>query len=186
MVRTHFGVIQGLPLTTLANFEDVLCAVSILAMKGSLVIGEFPAWLAGTDLEQTVLAFCWHSRIKFILHHFFMNEHHLFSLPSQISLREWMHKLFMRHGFQVQMIDYEDVAKSLGRELSRETSSNMLFVAEHLRFSDDQVRAHNLVFRRQISFVGLNIITGFTSYPIDASCCVPCPHYNLSPNCSYH
>ncbi|XP_057535926.1 O-methyltransferase 1, chloroplastic [Amaranthus tricolor] len=107
--RPSLWVLQGLPLTTLANFEDVLCAVGSLAMKGSLVIGELPAWLAGTDFEQ------------------------------KISQREWMHTLFMRHGFQVQMIDCEDVAKSLGRKLSRETSSNMLFVAEHLRFSDDQM-----------------------------------------------
>lgn len=46
----------------------------------------------------------------------------------------------MRNGFKVATICYGEVAKSLGKELESGEYENILFVAEHLRFSDDQVR----------------------------------------------
>jgi len=45
---------QGFPVMTLANFEEGLSMVSSLAMKGSIFVGELPAWLAGTDIEIKV------------------------------------------------------------------------------------------------------------------------------------
>ncbi|KNA21462.1 hypothetical protein SOVF_042970 [Spinacia oleracea] len=111
--RPSIWSLQGLPLLTLASFEDVLSIVSSLATKGSLVIGEVP-----TELELTT------------------------------DQEERMHKLFMRHGFQIHVIDHEDVARSFGRDLSRESYNRVLFVAEHLRFSDDQVEMWRSEFQR--------------------------------------
>ncbi|XP_021763192.1 uncharacterized protein LOC110727907 [Chenopodium quinoa] len=116
--RPSIWALQGLPLMTLTSFEDILSAVSSLAMKGSLVMGEVPVCLAETEVEL------------------------------KTSHEEWMHKLFMRHGFQVHVIDYKDVASSLSRDLSNETSSTMLFVAEHMRFSDDQMEMWRSEFQR--------------------------------------
>lgn len=50
-----------------------------------------------------------------------------------------MNKLFMSNGFRVDMIGYDEVAKSLGKEVSPGDYKNILFVAEQLQFSDDQV-----------------------------------------------
>ncbi|KMT06060.1 hypothetical protein BVRB_7g163850 [Beta vulgaris subsp. vulgaris] len=116
--RPSIWALQGLPLMTLTSFEDILTVVSSLAIKGSLLIGEIPVWLAETEFKL------------------------------KTGQEEWMHKLFMRHGFQVHVIDCEDVARSLSKDLSRETSSSMLFVAEHLRFSDDQMETWRREFQR--------------------------------------
>lgn len=51
-----------------------------------------------------------------------------------------MYEVFMSYGFRVQIIGYDDVARSLGREQVEGIPDNLLFVAEHLRFSDDEVR----------------------------------------------
>lgn len=53
---------------------------------------------------------------------------------------KWMDKLFMSHGLRVEMTEYDDVALNLGRESGPNLSKSILFVAEQLRFSDDQVR----------------------------------------------
>lgn len=68
-------------------------------------------------------------------------RHHpeLFSLV-QSSTRQWMDKLFMSNGFRVNMISHEEVARGLGKVLAPANYKNILFVAEQLRFSDDQVR----------------------------------------------
>lgn len=58
----------------------------------------------------------------------------------QSSTRQWMEKLFMSNGFRVNMINHEEVARSLGKVLAPVNYKNILFVAEQLRFSDDQVR----------------------------------------------
>lgn len=50
-----------------------------------------------------------------------------------------MEKLFKSNGFWVDMIIHKGVAKSLGKDLASIDYENILFVAEHLRFSDDQV-----------------------------------------------
>lgn len=51
-----------------------------------------------------------------------------------------MDSIFMRHGFKVKIIDYDEIAKNLGKQPAPEDYRNLLFVAEHLRLSDDQVR----------------------------------------------
>lgn len=51
-----------------------------------------------------------------------------------------MEKLFMSNGFRVEMIDYNGVAESSEDEFASGHYSNILFVAEQLRHSDDQVR----------------------------------------------
>lgn len=50
-----------------------------------------------------------------------------------------MNKLFMSNGFRVNMISYDEVASSLGVKLAAGDYKNILFVAEQLQFSDDQV-----------------------------------------------
>lgn len=51
-----------------------------------------------------------------------------------------MDKLFMSNGFGVSMINYKEAASSLGKELAPGYYRNILFVAEQMRFSDDQVQ----------------------------------------------
>lgn len=51
-----------------------------------------------------------------------------------------MEKIFMSNGFRVELISYGEVAAKLGRELAPQDYKGLLFVAEQLRFSDDQVR----------------------------------------------
>ena len=46
----------------------------------------------------------------------------------------------MRNGFKVDMSSYNEVAKSLGKVVKPGDYENILFVAEQLRFSDDQVQ----------------------------------------------
>lgn len=50
-----------------------------------------------------------------------------------------MEKLFMSNGFRVNMISHEEVARSMGKDLAPTNYKNILFVAEQLRFSDEQV-----------------------------------------------
>lgn len=102
-------VIQGLPVMTLANFKEILLVASSLAMSGCLFLGELPAWLAETEIGM------------------------------KPSAEKWMNKLFMSNGFRVDMIGYDEVAKSLGKQVSPGEYKNILFVAEQLQFSDDQM-----------------------------------------------
>ncbi|KAG8663538.1 hypothetical protein MANES_01G219800v8 [Manihot esculenta] len=101
--------IQGLSIMTLASFEEILCTVSSLAMNGCLFLGELPAWLAETEIG------------------------------CKSNAEKWMNKLFMSNGFRVNMISYDEVASSLGVKLAAGDYKNILFVAEQLQFSDDQV-----------------------------------------------
>ncbi|KAL9247155.1 hypothetical protein vseg_020618 [Gypsophila vaccaria] len=116
--RPSIWLLQGLPLSTLASLEEILLTVASLAMKGCVLIGEVPAKLIETTHEL------------------------------EVSREELMHKIFMRHGFQVQVIDYDQVAKKLGGEQPNEPSNSILFVAEHLRFSDDQMETWRREFQR--------------------------------------
>lgn len=58
----------------------------------------------------------------------------------QSSTGQWMEKLFMSNGFRVDIIGYDDIARNLGKQLAQGDYKNILFVAEQLQFSDDQVR----------------------------------------------
>ncbi|KAF8014920.1 hypothetical protein BT93_H0656 [Corymbia citriodora subsp. variegata] len=53
--RPSIWIIQGLPLITLASFEDILVVVSSMAMKGSLFLGELPGWLAETGIGRNFI-----------------------------------------------------------------------------------------------------------------------------------
>lgn len=81
-------------------------------------MGELPAWLVETEIG-----------IK-------------------SSTRQWMDKLFMSNGFRVDMISYEDVARNLGKQLGSGQYKNIMFVAEQLRFSDDQMETWRREFQR--------------------------------------
>ncbi|GMI73749.1 hypothetical protein like AT4G02405 [Hibiscus trionum] len=107
--RPSIWAIQGLPVMTLARFEEILFIVSGMAKKGSLFLGELPAWLAETGFG------------------------------SKSSTEEWMDNLFMSNGFKVGMISYNDVAKSLGKVVKPGEHENILFVSEQLRLSEDQM-----------------------------------------------
>lgn len=64
------------------------------------------------------------------------------------STARWMDKLFMSHGFNVDIIAYGEVAGNLGAESSADDYNNILFVAEHLRYSDDQMEIWRREFQR--------------------------------------
>lgn len=46
----------------------------------------------------------------------------------------------MTYGFKVNIIAYDEVARTYSKNLVPGEYKSILFVAEHLRFSDDQVR----------------------------------------------
>ncbi|KAJ7972973.1 S-adenosyl-L-methionine-dependent methyltransferases superfamily protein [Quillaja saponaria] len=117
--RPSIWAIQGLAVMTLASFEEILSAISSLAMNGCFFIGELPAWLAETEIGV------------------------------KSSKKQWMDKLFMSNGFRVDLICYKNVAMSLGKELASRRYKNILFVAEQLRFSDDQMET----WRRELQRV---------------------------------
>ncbi|QCE12979.1 S-adenosyl-L-methionine-dependent methyltransferase [Vigna unguiculata] len=116
--RPSIWVLQGFPMMTLANFEEVLSMISSLAMKGSLFLGELPACLAETDPE-----------IK-------------------SNIRQWLDKLFMSKGFRVEMINYEEIAGSYGKDFASGHNNSILFAAEQLLHSDDQMESWRREFQR--------------------------------------
>ncbi|KAE8703554.1 Tubulin gamma complex-associated protein isoform 1 [Hibiscus syriacus] len=117
--RPSIWAIQGLPVMTLASFEEILLTASGMAMKGCLFLGELPAWLAETEFGN------------------------------KSSTQKWMDNLFMSNGFKVEMISYDEVAKRLGKVVKPGDSENILFVAEQLRCSDDQMET----WRRELQRV---------------------------------
>ncbi|XVF32786.1 hypothetical protein REPUB_Repub17cG0112600 [Reevesia pubescens] len=116
--RPSIWAIQGLPVMTLASFEEILFIVGGMAMNGCLFLGELPAWLADTEFG------------------------------TKSSTKKWMDNLFMSNGFKVDMISYNEVAKSLGQVVKLGDYQNILFVAEQLRFSDDQMETWRREFQR--------------------------------------
>lgn len=116
--RPSIWAIQGLPLITLASFEEILVVISSLAMNGNPFVGELPAWLAETEVG-----------IK-------------------STTTQWAEKEFTNNGFRVDVVSYNDIAKSLGKELATTSYKNILFSAEQLRFSDDQMETWREQFRR--------------------------------------
>ncbi|KAK7337452.1 hypothetical protein VNO77_18028 [Canavalia gladiata] len=116
--RPSIWALQGFPMMTLANFEEVLSMISSLAVKGSLFMGELPVWLAETDIE-----------IK-------------------SNTKQWVDKLFMSMGFRVEMINYEGIAENFGKDFAPGHCNNILFVAEQLRHSDNQMESWRQEFQR--------------------------------------
>ncbi|MFQ6663508.1 hypothetical protein Gotur_031014 [Gossypium turneri] len=107
--RPSVWAIQGLPLMTLVSFEEILLTVSGMAMKGCLFFGELPAWLAETGIGN------------------------------KSSMKKWINNIFMSYGFKVDMISYNEVAKRLGKVVKPGDYEKILFVAEQLRCSDDEM-----------------------------------------------
>ncbi|XP_058200106.1 O-methyltransferase 1, chloroplastic [Rhododendron vialii] len=116
--RPSIWALQGLPLMTLGSFEVILSIVSNLAMKGCLFLGELPAW--ETEAEAGIKS----------------------------STQARMEKIFMGNGFRVELNSYSEVAAKLGRELAPQDYKGLLFVAEQLRFSDDQMENWRREFQR--------------------------------------
>ncbi|CAH8294403.1 unnamed protein product [Eruca vesicaria subsp. sativa] len=83
-----------------------------------------------------------------------MNESYLIGeLPTDIThqsdLKKWMEKLFMSNGFQVNIVSYEEIAENLGVALhSQVNNDTIMFVAQQLRFSDDQMEKWRQEFER--------------------------------------
>ncbi|KAI4349668.1 hypothetical protein L6164_010231 [Bauhinia variegata] len=116
--RPSIWALQGFPIMTLSILQDILLMVSSLAMKDSYFIGELPARIANTKVGINV------------------------------DTRQWMEKLFMSFGFRVEIVSFEGVARSLNKELASRHCDNILFVAEKLRFSDDQMETWNRELQR--------------------------------------
>lgn len=127
---------------TLASFEEILFLVSGMAMNGCLFLGELPAWLAETELGTRVSLLYIHICIYSYLNCFSLRNTCAVGWSSclQSSTEKWMGNLFMSNGFNVEIISYNEIAKSLGKEVVPRDYGNVLFVAEQLRFSDDQVQ----------------------------------------------
>ncbi|XP_020583496.1 uncharacterized protein LOC110026741 isoform X5 [Phalaenopsis equestris] len=100
--------VQGLPLTSLADFEDILSTVSCLAIKDSLFVGEFPGRLLGTELDN------------------------------KLAIERWMENLFLNHGFRVNVVNYDEVARNVPCGVEGK-AFNVLFAARQLRLSDAQM-----------------------------------------------
>ncbi|CAL5076218.1 unnamed protein product [Urochloa decumbens] len=63
--------------------------------------------------------------------------------------QENLEKLFFTHGFRVSFVQYEDVAKDIGLDVTPwEQHGRMLFRAEQLRFSDAQMESFRMHFER--------------------------------------
>ncbi|PIN08757.1 hypothetical protein CDL12_18654 [Handroanthus impetiginosus] len=116
--RPSLWIVQGLPIMTLANFKDILGVVSSSAMKGCFFFGELASCLVETE----------------------------FGVKS--TTMKWMDKLFMSHGLRVEMIEYDEVARNLGKESAADDHGDILFVAEQLQFSDDQMEIWRREFKR--------------------------------------
>ncbi|XP_027117844.1 O-methyltransferase 1, chloroplastic-like isoform X1 [Coffea arabica] len=116
--RPSIWVFQGLPLVNLARFKEILSVISNLATKGSVLLGELPSWLSAVD-----------AGIK--------------STKTQ-----WMDNLFMSNGLRVNIIGYENVARDFEKELEKGDDNHILFTAEQLRFSDEQMETWSREFQR--------------------------------------
>ncbi|KAF1002669.1 O-methyltransferase 1, chloroplastic [Apium graveolens] len=111
-------VYQGFPVINLEHFKQTLSLVSSLAMKGCLFLGEMPVWLAETEIGM------------------------------KCTRNEWLDKLFMTYGFKVNIIAHDEVARTYSKNLVPGEYNSLLFVAEHLRFSDDQMETWRGVYQR--------------------------------------
>ncbi|URE18832.1 hypothetical protein MUK42_31055 [Musa troglodytarum] len=107
--------IQGLPISTLTSLKGILSLVSSSTKKGSILMGELPAFLTGTEFE------------------------------TKEKRHQWTDKLFMSHGFRVNVVGYNEIAKNMHLDESFDDTKNIVFSAEQLRFSDAEMeswRAH--------------------------------------------
>ncbi|KAL3649124.1 hypothetical protein CASFOL_005527 [Castilleja foliolosa] len=116
--RPSIWVFQGHPITTVDNFKDILGIFSNLAAKGCFFFGELPFWLVETEVG------------------------------TKFTTSEWMDKLFTSHGLRVKTIGYDEISKNIGNEYTIGDHGNIIFVAEQLHFSDDQMEMWRIEFQR--------------------------------------
>ncbi|CAN6180369.1 unnamed protein product [Urochloa humidicola] len=117
--RLSLWLLQGLPLPTTTCLKNLLLVISNLAMKGSIFIGELLHFRDSTSSMDMGLE------------------------------QDNLEKLFFTHGFRVSFVQYEDVAKDSGLDVTPwEHHGRVLFVAEQLRFSDAQMESFRMHFER--------------------------------------
>ncbi|CAN6165717.1 unnamed protein product [Urochloa humidicola] len=117
--RLSLWLLQGLPLPTTTCLENLLLVISNLAMKGSIFIGELLHFRDSTSSMDMGLK------------------------------QDNLEKLFFTHGFRVSFVQYEDIAKDSGLDVTPwEHHGRVLFVAEQLRFSDAQMESFRMHFER--------------------------------------
>ncbi|KAL3517256.1 hypothetical protein ACH5RR_024158 [Cinchona calisaya] len=116
--RPSLWIFQGLPLVNLASFKEILSIGSNLATKGCILLGELPSWLS--EIEVGIKS----------------------------TKTRWMDYLFMSSGFRVEILGYDKVARDFGKELEKVEDKSILFIAEQLRFSDDQMETWRREFMR--------------------------------------
>ncbi|XP_010914464.1 O-methyltransferase 1, chloroplastic isoform X1 [Elaeis guineensis] len=116
--KPSLWVLQGLPLLTSIGLKDILFAISNLAMKGSILIGELPLCLLGTEVGNMA------------------------------TVQKYMEKLFMSHGFRSDVFDYGEVAKNMLLDPPSGAYENVLFLAEQLQLSDAQMESWWMHFER--------------------------------------
>eukprot|EP00268_Persea_americana_P055315 TRINITY_DN6420_c1_g1_i7.p1 TRINITY_DN6420_c1_g1~~TRINITY_DN6420_c1_g1_i7.p1 ORF type:complete len:326 (+),score=79.25 TRINITY_DN6420_c1_g1_i7:93-1070(+) len=117
-IRSSIWVFQGLPVKTLSIFKEIFFAISALAAKGSIFVGELPTGI--TEME----------------------------FGTKMEMQEWLDKLFMSNGFRVNMIDYEEVAKNMSLDPPLGDYGKMLFMAQQLQLSDDEMENWRREFQR--------------------------------------
>ncbi|RWR95273.1 Leucine carboxyl methyltransferase [Cinnamomum micranthum f. kanehirae] len=110
--------VPGLPVMTLSIFKEIFFAISALAAKGSIFVGELPTGFAEMEFG------------------------------TKMEMQEWLDKLFMSNGFRVNMIDYEEVAKNMSLGPPSGDYGKMLFVGQQLQLSDDQMENWRREFQR--------------------------------------
>ncbi|CAN6467711.1 unnamed protein product [Victoria cruziana] len=116
--KPSIWVIQGMPIETLSRFKDILLVVSSLAMKGSFFLGELPLKLAETDSDD------------------------------KDGVLRWVDRIFLGNGFRANIISYDQVAQDFRCDPPRGSCSNILFMAQQLRFSDDQMVSWRMELQR--------------------------------------
>lgn len=116
--RPSLWVLQGLPLMTLERLKDILWIFSSLAMKGCIFIGELHGLLLDADFENTS------------------------------KKRDMMERIFMRHGLQVDIVGYDEVARNLHLDLQPIEYGSTLFIARQLKYSDAQMETWRAQFER--------------------------------------
>ncbi|WOL18876.1 hypothetical protein Cni_G27673 [Canna indica] len=116
--KPSLWAIQGLPMSTLTNLSDILSLISSSAMKGSILMGELPASLSGTESE------------------------------TKDKSHEWIERLFMSYGFRFNLVRYNDITENVDLDASSVNNSSVLFTAEQLQFSDAQMELWRAHFER--------------------------------------
>ncbi|KAJ6851197.1 uncharacterized protein M6B38_261000 [Iris pallida] len=116
--RPSLWILQGLPLVTLESLKHILSIFASLAMKGCIFVGELQDLLLDVEFGNM-------SRKK-----------------------DLMESIFRRHGLQVDMVGYDEVARTLHLDPLSKDNGSILFIARQLRYSDAQMETWRAHFER--------------------------------------